>query len=90
MSIEEIPRETHRNDWAERAACLEEDPELFFPTSSGRLAALQTEEAKRVCRRCEVQSRCLAWAFEMQVDFGVWGGMSEDERRALKRKNKGL
>jgi WhiB family redox-sensing transcriptional regulator len=61
-------------DWRHRAACLEEDPELFFPIGNTGPALLQIEEAKAVCRRCDV------------VDTCVWGGMSEDERRALKRR----
>jgi WhiB family redox-sensing transcriptional regulator len=47
---------------------------------------LQIEEAKVVCRRCEVAHTCLSWAMESAKDSGVWGGLSEDERRALKRR----
>ncbi len=68
-------------------ACLDEDPELFFPIGNTGPAILQIEEAKQVCRRCEVREQCLAWALEAGQDHGVWGGMSEDERRALKRRN---
>lgn len=73
-------------DWRSRAACLEEDPELFFPIGTTGPAILQVEDAKAVCRRCEVREQCLAWALEAGQDHGVWGGMSEDERRALKRR----
>ena len=45
------------------------------------------EEAKSVCRTCPVVEDCLAWALESGQDAGVWGGLSEDERRALKRRN---
>jgi WhiB family redox-sensing transcriptional regulator len=48
---------------------------------------LQIEEAKAVCRRCDVREACLQWALESGQDAGVWGGLSEDERRALKRRN---
>jgi WhiB family redox-sensing transcriptional regulator len=48
---------------------------------------LQIEQAKAVCRRCPVIQECLAWALESGQDAGVWGGLSEDERRALKRRN---
>jgi WhiB family redox-sensing transcriptional regulator len=48
---------------------------------------MQIEEAKAVCRRCPVVDTCLAWALESGQDAGVWGGLSEDERRALKRRN---
>jgi WhiB family redox-sensing transcriptional regulator len=74
-------------DWRHEAACLDEDPELFFPIGNVGLAALQIEEAKAVCRRCDVVETCLRWALDTEQDAGVWGGLSEDERRALKRRN---
>ena len=74
-------------DWRDRAACLDADPELFFPIGNTGPAILQIEEAKAVCRTCEVVETCLKWAIESGQDSGVWGGMSEDERRALKRRN---
>src|SRR5690242_16880922 len=74
-------------DWRHRAACLDEDPELFFPIGNKGPALLQIEEAKAVCRRCEVMDTCLRWALDTGQDAGVWGGLSEDERRALKRRN---
>jgi len=73
-------------DWRHRAVCREEDPELFFPIGTSGPAQLQTEQAKAVCHRCPVTEHCLQWALETGQDAGVWGGMSEDERRALKRK----
>jgi WhiB family transcriptional regulator, redox-sensing transcriptional regulator len=73
-------------DWRDRSACLDEDPELFFPIGNTGPAILQIEEAKQVCRRCEVREQCLEWALEAGQDHGVWGGLSEDERRALKRR----
>ena len=73
-------------DWRHQAACRDEDPELFFPIGNTGPALLQIEEAKAVCRRCEVVDLCLQWSLESGQDAGVWGGMSEDERRALKRR----
>jgi len=73
-------------DWRNRAACLGEEPELFFPIGNTGLALPQIEEATAVCRRCEVVETCLEWAMEFGQDAGVWGGLSEDERRALKRR----
>src|SRR5690625_7009463 len=73
-------------DWRHKAACLTEDPELFFPIGNTGPALLQIEEAKAVCRRCDVVDTCLKWAMENGQDAGVWGGLSEDERRALKRR----
>ncbi|MCW2645235.1 MAG: WhiB family transcriptional regulator [Pseudonocardiales bacterium] len=74
-------------DWRHRAICRDEDPELFFPIGNTGPALLQIEQAKGVCRRCPVMQDCLAWALESGQDAGVWGGLSEDERRALKRRN---
>jgi WhiB family redox-sensing transcriptional regulator len=74
-------------DWRHQAACLEEDPELFFPVGNTGPAIGQIEEAKAVCRRCEVVDTCLGWALDTGQDAGVWGGLSEDERRSLKRRN---
>ena len=73
--------------WRNRAACLDEDPELFFPIGNTGPALLQIKEAKAVCGRCKVVETCLEWAMESGQDFGVWGGLSEDERRSLKRRN---
>jgi WhiB family redox-sensing transcriptional regulator len=73
--------------WRNRSACLDEDPELFFPIGNTHPAFLQAEEAKIVCRRCEVLQTCLAWAVESGQDTGVWGGLSADERQALKRRD---
>ncbi|MDN3297566.1 WhiB family transcriptional regulator [Streptomyces ficellus] len=74
------------SDWRLRALCRDEDPDLFFPIGSTGPALLQVEEAKSVCRRCPVREACLEWALESGQEAGVWGGMSEDERRALKRR----
>lgn len=73
-------------DWRQRAACRDEDPELFFPIGDMGPARAQIEEAKQVCRRCPVIEPCLQWALETGQDAGIWGGMTEDERRALKRR----
>lgn len=73
-------------DWRHRAACRDEDPELFFPVGNSGPALLQIAEAKTVCRRCPVVSGCLSWALESRQEDGVWGGMSEQERAALQRR----
>ncbi|GAA5041069.1 WhiB family redox-sensing transcriptional regulator [Thermocatellispora tengchongensis] len=73
-------------DWRHRAACRDVDPELFFPIGNTGPALMQIEEAKQVCRQCPVNEACLKWALESGQDAGVWGGLSEDERRALKRR----
>ncbi|MFC4588142.1 WhiB family transcriptional regulator [Sphaerisporangium corydalis] len=73
-------------DWRHRAACRDVDPELFFPIGNTGPALMQIEEARQVCRACPVSEPCLKWAIESGQDAGVWGGLSEDERRALKRR----
>ena len=80
------PEELDRMDWRHRAVCRDEDPELFFPIGTSGPALLQIEQAKAVCRRCSVSEECLRWALATGQDAGVWGGMSEEERRALKRR----
>jgi WhiB family transcriptional regulator, redox-sensing transcriptional regulator len=72
-------------DWRQNAACIGEDPELFFPVGTTGPALDQVEQAKAVCRTCPVIEQCLEWALASNQDSGVWGGMSEDERRALRR-----
>ena len=72
-------------DWVERARCKDEDPELFFPVGTTGSAAAQISMAKAVCRGCNVRRDCLEWAMVTGQEAGVWGGLSEDERRALRR-----
>ena len=74
-------------DWRHNAICRDEDPELFFPVGNSGPALAQIADAKLVCNRCPVIAECLSWALKSGQDAGVWGAMSEDERRALKRRN---
>lgn len=73
-------------DWRAKAACRDKDPELFFPVGNNSSSNQQVEEAKVVCRTCNVADNCLRCALETSQDYGVWGGLSEDERRSLKRR----
>ncbi len=66
--------------WQERALCAQTDPESFFPEKGG-----STREAKRICTGCEVRDECLEFALANDERFGIWGGLSERERRRLKR-----
>ncbi len=66
--------------WQERANCLGVDPDLFFPERGA-----STKEAKGVCHGCEVQPECLEYALRHGEKFGIWGGMSERERRRIRR-----
>lgn len=72
-------------EWLHRARCKDEDPELFFPIGTSGPAAVQIEAAKSICMLCPVRSECLEWAMVTGQEAGVWGGLSEDERRALRR-----
>jgi len=64
--------------WRDEALCAQTDPELFFPEQGESVAA-----AKRVCAGCEVRAECLQYALDNRERFGVWGGLSERERREL-------
>ncbi|MFE9850270.1 WhiB family transcriptional regulator [Streptomyces sp. NPDC005576] len=75
------------SSWRHHAACREEDPDLFFPIGTTGTAMIQTEEAKAVCHTCPVMETCLQWALDSNEETGVWGGLSEDERRRLRRRN---
>ncbi|MDO5746830.1 MAG: WhiB family transcriptional regulator [Actinomycetaceae bacterium] len=66
--------------WQERALCAQTDPEAFFPEKGG-----STREAKSVCKICDVRQECLQYALDNDERFGIWGGLSERERRRLKR-----
>ncbi len=74
-------------DWRARAACRDEDPELFFPLGDSGPALMQIEDAKAVCRSCNVVTDCLSWALESGQDSGIWGGLSESERRVMRRRS---
>jgi WhiB family redox-sensing transcriptional regulator len=73
-------------EWWNQSACLNEDPELFFPIGTRGPSILQRQEAKQVCGRCVPRDACLAWALaDGGPEHGVWGGLDEEERRQLKR-----
>ena len=67
--------------WQDQANCLGVDPDLFFPERGA-----STREAKEVCRGCVVRGECLEYALANGEKFGIWGGLSEDERRDVRRK----
>ena len=66
--------------WQADALCAQVDPEAFFPEKGG-----STRDAKKICASCEVRAECLEWALENDERFGIWGGLSERERRKLRR-----
>ncbi len=71
---------TWTTDWSMNAACRRADPDALFVSGAAQ------HEAKKVCQGCPVRSECLADALDNRVEFGVWGGMTERERRALLRR----
>ncbi|GEL16956.1 hypothetical protein PA7_07930 [Pseudonocardia asaccharolytica DSM 44247 = NBRC 16224] len=74
------PPAESEQDWQEQALCAQTDPEAFFPEKGG-----STREAKRICAGCEVRAECLEYALAQDERFGIWGGLSERERRRLRR-----
>lgn len=67
--------------WQGEALCAQTDPEAFFPEKGG-----STRDAKRICGSCDVRGECLEYALQNDERFGIWGGLSERERRKLKRR----
>ena len=72
--------------WRDAAACRDADPELFFPDGDIRSARAQVKAAKLICRGCPVTVPCLSWALASGHEAGIWGGLTEDERRMLRRR----
>jgi WhiB family redox-sensing transcriptional regulator len=79
-SLESFGEAAEEPDWQERALCAQTDPEAFFPEKGG-----STREAKRICSGCDVRAECLEYALAHDERFGIWGGLSERERRRLRR-----
>jgi WhiB family transcriptional regulator, redox-sensing transcriptional regulator len=75
-----IDHETEAPAWQARANCMGVDPDLFFPERGA-----STREAKEVCRGCVVREDCLEYALANGEKFGIWGGLSERERRRIRR-----
>ncbi|MGW4338592.1 WhiB family transcriptional regulator [Rhodococcus koreensis] len=75
-------------DWQLSAACRDADPAVFFHPDNerGEPRASRIQAAKRICLRCPVRARCLNYALEAYERHGIWGGYTEDERRALQRR----
>ena len=78
--LDAAPATEEDDQWQENALCAQTDPEAFFPEKGG-----STREAKRICLGCEVRDKCLEYALANDERFGIWGGLSERERRRLKR-----
>lgn len=72
--------DSQSEDWRDLALCAQTDPDIFFPEKGG-----STGPAKKICSCCEVRQECLEYGLETDQRFGIWGGLSERERRRLKR-----
>lgn len=68
-------------EWQEGALCAQTDPEAFFPDPGGN-----TKEIKKICSKCDAKEDCLEYALENDERWGIWGGLTERERRRLKRR----
>ncbi|MGO2658746.1 WhiB family transcriptional regulator [Mycetocola reblochoni] len=75
------PDEDDALSWQVDSLCAQTDPEAFFPEKGG-----STRDAKKICQSCSVRSECLEYALENDERFGIWGGLSERERRKLKKR----
>ena len=80
IATEAAEPEMDAENWQDLANCLGVDPDLFFPERGA-----STREAKEVCRGCVVREECLEFALANGEKFGIWGGMSERERRRIRR-----
>ena len=87
MNLSEFSERFEGEEWRAKAGCKKVDPDIFFPNSQ---RPSESEAAKQICRFCEVQPECLKFAIKTNQQFGVWGGMDEDEldkyRRRLRRR----
>ena len=77
-------------EWSDRAACLTAEPEVFFPIGTGEPALRETAAAKAVCAGCIVIDECRDYALTSRQPHGVWGGLDEEERRALLERHPAL
>ena len=73
------------SDWRDKAVCRDMTPELFFPVGSTGPALDQIEVARSICTQCTVTRECLEFAIATNQESGVWGGLTEEERRPMRR-----
>ncbi len=79
--VRKVVEDDNPLSWQTDSLCAQTDPEAFFPEKGG-----STRDAKRICTSCEVRTQCLEYALENDERFGIWGGLSERERRKLKKR----
>ncbi|TFB91065.1 MULTISPECIES: WhiB family transcriptional regulator [Cryobacterium] len=84
LGVPGVRKETGDGDplsWQSDSLCAQTDPEAFFPEKGG-----STRDAKKICSSCEVKTQCLQYALANDERFGIWGGLSERERRKLRKR----
>ena len=75
------------HEWWRAAACRDAEPELFFPISATAASHAQVKRAKQICASCPVRSDCLRYALDHRQEQGIWGGLTEEERRRISRRS---
>lgn len=76
----QVDDEENQLAWQADSLCAQTDPEAFFPEKGG-----STRDAKKICASCDVKAQCLEYALQNDERFGIWGGLSERERRKLRK-----
>jgi len=74
--------ELEERPWAAYGSCRGEEPDLFFPIPEG-----EPDDGLKICSGCPVREECLIWALDFRIPYGIWGGMTERERRRLLRRS---
>ena len=72
-------------EWRESGACVNADPDLFFPIGGGQWGARQVRRAQQVCAQCQVRQQCLEFAIDAGERHGIWGGTTPEERQRARR-----
>jgi WhiB family redox-sensing transcriptional regulator len=75
------------DEWWSVAACRDAEPELFFPISANSASSPLVKRAKLICASCPVRSKCLSYALDHRQEQGIWGGLTEEERRRIPRRS---
>jgi WhiB family redox-sensing transcriptional regulator len=88
VTIQVLPFVNAVTDWRSVALCRDTDPSLFFPVGTTGAALDQIAAAQSVCLKCAARPECLEFALDSNQDSGVWGGLSEEERRQIRRERK--
>jgi WhiB family redox-sensing transcriptional regulator len=84
LGVPGVRRQTDEDNqlaWQADSLCAQTDPEAFFPEKGG-----STRDAKKICASCDVRAQCLEYALQNDERFGIWGGLSERERRKIRRR----